>query len=96
MNPNQCKETVADDTGFHFYQCSRKPVKDGYCKQHHPDSVAERRRKAEEKYEAERKKSAWYQLSEARETIEIMQSVIDRLNAEVEELKEALILGGSR
>lgn len=43
--PVYCKESVWQ--GMASYRCSRKAWKDGYCKQHHPDSVAERDRKAE-------------------------------------------------
>jgi len=31
-------------------QCSRKAVKDGYCKQHHPDAVAKRSEDSERRY----------------------------------------------
>lgn len=50
MDKINCKEKVW--SGWDFYQCSRKIWKDGYCKQHHPDSVKERRRKADERYAA--------------------------------------------
>ena len=38
----QCKKMVPGSGWGTFRQCSRKAVKDGYCKQHHPDSVKAR------------------------------------------------------
>jgi len=46
----QCKEQMFKD--WHFHQCSRKAVKDGYCKQHHPDSVKARADAAQAKWDA--------------------------------------------
>jgi hypothetical protein len=37
--------------GGHMRQCSRKAVKDGYCKQHHPDEVKKRGAHREKKLE---------------------------------------------
>lgn len=60
MKEGRCKETLWDAKSWHQYQCSRKATKDGYCKQHHPDSVAERQRKSEAAYEEKRKKEPWF------------------------------------
>lgn len=46
-----CKERVWHER-FHS-QCSRKAWKDGYCKQHHPDTVKARRKKQREKWQIE-------------------------------------------
>ena len=51
FNPDLCKASVHDDFGCSFHQCSRKPKRDGWCGQHHPDAVSERARKSTEKYE---------------------------------------------
>jgi len=51
MDINKCKERIGDGTGFHFYQCSRNIWKDGYCKQHHPDTRAEKNEKAAKRWE---------------------------------------------
>jgi hypothetical protein len=40
---DKCKEQVRGVVGFGSHRCYRKAVKDGYCKQHHPDTVAQRR-----------------------------------------------------
>jgi len=76
MNNEFCKELVFDSGGWHKYQCSRKAVKDGYCKQHHPDAVAERRKKSEEAYEAKREQSDWRRLARAQERIALLESII--------------------
>ena len=49
MKEEQCKEQIFRN--WREYRCSRKAWKDGYCKQHHPDTVEERRKKAQEKWE---------------------------------------------
>jgi hypothetical protein len=41
MDINHCQEKVFD--GWHDFQCKRKIWNDGYCKQHHPDTVKARR-----------------------------------------------------
>ena len=44
-DPAQCKARVIpnDQWGsFHPYQCNRKPWRDGWCKQHHPETEAKR------------------------------------------------------
>lgn len=55
----KCKENVSDHTGFYFYPCSRKAWKDGYCKQHHPESVKARQEKSETLYREKLKNSPW-------------------------------------
>ena len=61
------------------YQCNRKIWKDGFCKQHHPDTVAERDRKSTERYEAKKKQSAWYRLDEALKRIAELEKEIAEL-----------------
>lgn len=43
----RCIASVPDDTGFFFRQCSRKIWRDGFCRQHHPESYAKRMRERE-------------------------------------------------
>tara|TARA_A100000171_G_scaffold53079_1_gene76398 strand:- start:65606 stop:65977 length:372 start_codon:yes stop_codon:yes gene_type:complete len=47
MKPKRCRALVWPQSlgGWHSKQCSRKVWKDGFCKQHHPDTVRERNRK---------------------------------------------------
>lgn len=55
MRSDRCMKEVWCDGVFRVRQCSRKIWKDGYCKQHHPEAVAQRReeskRKQQEKIE---------------------------------------------
>jgi hypothetical protein len=39
----RCKERVSNKNSWGLSGCARYAVTDGYCKQHHPDSVKERR-----------------------------------------------------
>jgi hypothetical protein len=55
VNPDFCKEDVWHGNSFHGVQCSRKPWKDGFCKQHHPANVQARREKRDAQWGAERK-----------------------------------------
>lgn len=63
----QCKTQVWD--GFHHHQCSRTAWKDGYCKQHHPETIKTRDLARKERYEAKRKMSSWYMLEQAQKRI---------------------------
>jgi hypothetical protein len=67
MTIERCKETVWE--GMARYPCSRKAWKDGYCKQHHPDSVAERaeksRLRSEAKWAEQKANCPWRKLEAA-------------------------------
>jgi hypothetical protein len=53
----RCKEQVQSQSGFgRFRNCSRAAIKDGYCLQHHPESVNARRQKQQEKWEEQHKR----------------------------------------
>ena len=47
----RCKEQVFRGCWSRRSGCSRKATRGGYCKQHHPDTVAEKRRKQNEESE---------------------------------------------
>ena len=49
MEREYCKVKVY--RGWDSHRCSRYAVRDGYCTQHHPDSVAKRQDEAEERLE---------------------------------------------
>ena len=78
-DPTRCKERVYGIGVWHDYQCNRKAWKDGYCKQHHPDTVAERRRKSDEKYEKLQENSPWNLLRKANERIKELEAEVERL-----------------
>jgi len=48
--PKRCKATVHSASSIRPHQCNRKPWKDGWCKQHHPDTVNVR---------VEKKRASW-------------------------------------
>ncbi len=63
LDPTRCKAGVhSNDRISRYSQCARKPYKDGWCRQHHPDAEAERQRAADERYNASMRKAAmgWY------------------------------------
>lgn len=54
MSKDKCKQTVYSKERYgslRGYQCSRKAVQDGYCKQHHPDNVKVRQEQNMQKYQ---------------------------------------------
>lgn len=60
-NYKRCKEKVFHSWQFGGSQCSRKSVKDGYCKQHHPDAIKKREKKSEETSKKNRRmRGSWY------------------------------------
>ena len=80
--PEKCKEIVypSDRYGaFHPGQCSRRAVKDGYCKQHHPDSVAEHERKNTERFKQKQENSPYVLLSQARNRIKELEKEVKKL-----------------
>ena len=57
LNGEQCQAGVwSKDRWAEYYQCQRKPAKDGWCKQHHPEAEAVRKAAADTKYNAETRK----------------------------------------
>lgn len=67
---DKCKETVFHQGGsYRGGRCSRKAVKDGYCKQHHPDAWAKRRDESMARWKAEdeRDRAKWAQGRRQRE-----------------------------
>jgi len=53
---NKCKELVYRGC-MRSSPCSRNAVKDGYCKQHHPETVAMRHQRRDDKWEDDKKKT---------------------------------------
>jgi len=88
-DPNRCKASISGEGkygSFHAHQCSRKPWKDGWCKQHHPDTEAARRKQNEERYQQKRALSPLSQLYRANEEIV-------RLKARIAELESVQPVG---
>lgn len=54
LDPTLCKEISNQGSWRHASrQCKRKPTKDGYCHQHHPDRYKERSARWEEGWKLE-------------------------------------------
>jgi hypothetical protein len=54
MDVTRCKEKVYGRKRydqFYGHQCQKKIWKDGFCKQHHPDSIKEREVLSTQKYQ---------------------------------------------
>ena len=69
--------------GYHSSPCLRNAWKDGYCKQHHPDTVAARDAAAKKRFDAKWANHPIARLGKA-------QARISTLEAEVAELRERL------
>lgn len=78
----KCKEKVFVGNWGRQSQCSRNACKDGFCKQHHPETKKAREEEKDRRWEEKQKKSAWYLLKEANEKIA-------RLEAEIKELRSS-------
>lgn len=77
---DRCNKTVYPQTkwgSFQGYPCRRKAWKDGFCRQHHPDSVKERQRKSE---------ANWIKKRE-NDPLNVLQKEVGRLKGEVGTLK---------
>jgi len=88
----RCKERVLD--GYHHRNCARNAVKDGYCKQHHPDAAAERQKQSEKRYALELVRSPQNLLRQANMEIVRLRNEANRptnrhlLDAEIARLNE--------
>ena len=85
IDVNRCKASVSEPGRLIFiHQCQRRPWKDGWCKQHHPETEAKRREASRERYEREERAriaaSPWTKLDQAH-------AEIVRLKARIAELE---------
>ena len=88
VNPDQCKASVPDGgRSMRDHQCHRKPWRDGWCKQHHPDTEAERREESSRRWELKHQHSSSARLGRALTEIE-------ELKARIAELEDALRVAG--
>ena len=79
----RCKKWVHDE--FASHQCSRRAWKDGYCKQHHPDTVAARRAAVTARHIAKVEQSPALRLARANRRIADLEQEIAELRAKLEE-----------
>lgn len=53
VDPSKCRASVSNGPRtMCWHQCDRRHVRDGWCKQHHPDAEAARRKAVSDRYEA--------------------------------------------
>jgi hypothetical protein len=67
MEKERCKKKIWQ--GWRYTQCSRNAWKDGFCKQHHPESVQAREEKSQAAWKAKQNNSPWAHLARAQERI---------------------------
>ena len=68
---SNCKEMVhSGGRSVSFHQCSRKAVKDGYCRIHHPEAVKARQEKADERYREKLDNSIYGQAARLRAEVD--------------------------
>jgi hypothetical protein len=76
----RCKQEVSANGIYKFHQCSRAAVKDGYCNQHHPDTVKARQDEQMKKLLEKR----------AKDPLKLANSTIAQLEADKARLVEAI------
>lgn len=75
MSEGRCKALVPDGgRSVNFHQCRRNAVKDGYCKQHHPDTVAKRDEERQLQWEEQQNNSPIRRLARAMEQIKELEA----------------------
>jgi len=84
----QCKEQVWDSNGWRNKRCTRSAVKDGYCKQHHPETVKERREESDKRYKEKMENSPLAKLRSANEKLQALEARCKYLEEAVRERDE--------
>lgn len=70
VDPKLCKASVHEPgRGAPIHQCQRRPVRDGWCGQHHPEAEAKRVAAAHKRYQEQYKTSVWGALERAKQEI---------------------------
>jgi len=81
FDPERCKASVHGAyRELRFHQCRRKPWKDGWCKQHHPDNEAVRRARSKQRRKQKRARSPVARLHKAQEEIARLKARIAELH----------------
>jgi hypothetical protein len=87
-DPRKCQEAVQTrGLMMHYHQCTLKVVKDGFCRIHHPEAVAERRKKVEARQAESYARQPWVLLANAKEEITKLQAKIKRLEKKIRSLQ---------
>lgn len=71
----RCREVVAiQGRRQHVHQCLRRATRDGFCTQHHPDSIKARREEQLRRWEVKRRQSSSMRLVVAQEKLSRVRS----------------------
>lgn len=77
MDKQKCKQMVSRDA-WHTGPCYRLAVKDGYCKQHHPASVALREKQKEDRYQKKVAASPYAKIGKLKELLKLALDALER------------------
>lgn len=80
-NPKKCKASVSNGGKWgwlHPHQCKRKPWKDGWCKQHHPDTESKKLQESQERREASHR--LWLEKQDRGKWIERLPALVAKLH----------------
>lgn len=72
-----CKVKVTSVGAWHSYPCSREATRDGYCTQHHPDSVKKRHEKQTAIYKTQHANSIYGRHDKPLAKLKKIQSAVD-------------------
>ena len=84
--PN-CKKEMRNNWGHS--PCSRNAVQDGWCRQHHPDSVEKRKKASTERFNAKEANSIPARFERAQERITELEATVRRLNRRCQQAEKA-------
>jgi len=86
----KCKHQVMNSgLGFgRLVPCRNAAKKDGYCGMHHPDAVAERKRKSQERFEQAMERSPYAQMRRMQERVAALEAENELLKAQILERAE--------
>lgn len=89
MDDTRCKARVL---GFWNVdgRCTRKAWRDGWCKQHHPDSVRARKEASKKRYDEQHKNHPWYKLEVAGNRIIELEQQLECARHELMRLRDVV------
>lgn len=91
--PTRCKASVSSGgRAPRYHQCQRGLWRDGWCKQHHPDSCAERERESRKRYAAQAENSTGARLDRARTRIAELEARLEAAVAALEAVEWCVCL----
>lgn len=84
----RCKQEIYRGTFSRQDQCSRQAKRDGYCNQHHPDTVKARKEKSHNNYVAKKRREnkPWHLLAAAEQRIKALEEALNALQTPKDEV----------